>query len=231
MAPVTRHTRTRRGFTLTETMVFVPLGLMVMGMVWGFLMRSTEMTQKTDVKLQGLQANLILAMRLERDLESLYESRQYRMLIGDNGGALRFFRVADESPEAEWGNLPLEEVDYTFDASTGKVTRTVNQGKPDVLPGYFEMVHFRVETPPKEIDPAEDLPPAASVVFTAVAIPEEILALEAGGPRDPRRRTTLVSGIPMRWISSRNTYPFWNPIPYLPPPRETPPDDDDGDDG
>jgi len=209
----------RRGFTMVEISVFGAVGLLVMTAAWTFFSSSIRKGKSTDVKAEGLQTNLLLARALERDLAALYEdgahTLRFRKVPGETA-TLRFFRYRRESPEGAWDPVPLIEVSYTFDARTKRVTRQLEGGAPQVLYGYVERFNVRF---PKPVLPTDGLPlpVAPAVIFSSVSTPPEGLRkpLEE---RDMRSRTTLFgSGLRER-SAKRIAYPYWNEIPWRPPP-------------
>lgn len=213
-------TRARRGVTLTELLVFIPIGLTVLGLAWNFFSSGFKKGKATDVKIQSLQQNLVLTLSLERDLDRLYEARDFRPKIASDGSALEFYRSADTSPGATWEPLRLQRVFYRFDAFEQKVYRQVDDGGERPFSGRYELVHFRVENPPGPTDPPPDpgdpLIPAPSVVITIISVPP-LKEGETEADRKATDRTTLVSAVSRRWLGSRTSYDFWNPIPYVPP--------------
>ncbi len=211
-----RRFRARRAFTMVEALVFVPIGLAVMGIVWTLWSSSARKGKATDVKVQSLQENLVVALSLERDLQGIYEDSNHPIRIADDGSALLFSRCADASNAPEWVPLELEDVLYRFDAATGKVMRRIGNGEERAFSGSFELVHFRIENPTEPARSDQEIRSAPAVIFTLVSIPEEDMA-KPMNERDATRRTTLVSGVSRRWVASRVSHPFWNPIPYVPP--------------
>lgn len=207
----------RRGMTLVEIMVFGGLALFVVAAAGSLLGDSFRRARNTQTKLEGVQANLILSLTLERDLERLYEGQNHRIEFrtGPDASSLKFFRMADTSAEGEWDPLEVVEVEYAFDGASGKVSRREGS-RTDVLPGVFERVSFRLADP---VDPST-LPPgvlaeAPSVIFSAVAIGEATRARAESERRGPER-AVIVGGVGRRRVADRNAYPEIQPVPYTP---------------
>lgn len=208
---------TRRGFTMVEAVVFLPIATIVIVLAWTFFQSSARKGKATDVKLQGVQATLLFTLNVERDLDGLYEDQNHEVKILDEGRGIQFWRCATPSPEGNWDPLPLEKIEYRFDSLLGKLYRKAGDKPEDSILGCFEAVQFRLEHPlgASGTDTAAPLPHGPAVVFSAVAVPEEDIKkpLEE---RDARHRTTLFSAVPRRWLAGRAGYPFWNPVPYYP---------------
>ena len=213
------HRMRRRGVSLVEIGIFLPIGLMVVGLAWTFFSGSAKTQRRADAKLQGVQANLLLAMQLERDLEALYETPQYQLGISPDKRALQFWRCQEGSPEEDWDPLPIERITYQFDPASSRVFRTVGDGQPKALHGFFDRVHFHANQPksPDDADVGAPLPLTGTVYFWSVAIPQEDFEKPAH-ERDPFRASTLFSAVSRKWYTGRHSYPFWNPVPYYPPP-------------
>lgn len=213
----------RRGISMVEIGIFMPIGLMVVGLAWTFFSQSAKTSKRADATLQGIQTNLLFSLQLERDLEGLYEDPNYPITIWPDGTRLTFYRCADIPPDPAdfWPNLPVEVVEYMFHQPTGKVWRRVGadpNGK--ALHGYFESVFFWKNKPEVAIDASSPLPYSSTVSFFGVAMPED----EFRKPpieRDEFRtyNSTVFSAAARRWEAARFSYPFWNPIPYSPPDR------------
>lgn len=208
----------RRAVSLVEVLIFVPIGLAVIAIAWTFFTGSAKSSKRTDAKAQGIQTNLLLALSLERDLESLYETPppSFPFQITPEKTAIQFYRCASESPGSNWDPLPLEKITYRFDKKTGRVYRQVEDKTPEALHGYFEQVYFLVNTPRAAEGATDPLPMTSTVDFVAVAISTERFHADVDELKDPFLQTTLVGTIARRWDAGRFAYPFWNPIPYYP---------------
>lgn len=233
--------RRRSGFSLIEVTVFASVGLIVMAGVWAIFNSSIRRGKATDAKVQGLQAVLLLARTIERDMAMLYENQgkapgaaedivQYRVEpgVGTTLWLSRYHRDPSRDPGATWGKLPLQRVRYRFDSATKRVFRAVDGGPEKQLFGLFETVRFRGSQqdllPPYIPVPGQPLIPAPAYEFCIVSTPEDVLEmpLEERDEKRPRSRTTLVGGVPRERETAQRLYPYWNSIPYLPeaPPSE-----------
>lgn len=209
--------RRRRAFTLVEVVVFSAIGLLVVTGAWSLFRSSMTKGKRTDSKLQGVQAGLLFALQLEKDLDALHEARGkgIEFKITKEGADLLFHRYALESAGSTWEPLETRRVLYQFRTETGRIVRTLEGEPARELHGAFERVNFRPvkATPRAGYDGL--LPEAPAIVFSAVAIPDEALARPPSERRGPDR-TVVVGGVPRVTASRRNAYPFWNPVPYGP---------------
>jgi hypothetical protein len=231
----------RRGFSLIEVTVFAGVGLIVMAGVWAIFNSSIRRGKATDAKVQGLQAVLLLARTIERDMALLYENQgvapgafkdivQYREEpgVGTTLWLSRYHPDPGRDPGATWGKLPLQRVRYRFDATTKHVFRSVDGGPERALFGLFETVRFRGSQqdllPPYIPIPGDPLIPSPAYEFCIVSTPEDVLemTLEERDEKRPRSRTTLVGAVPRERETVQRLYPYWNNVPYLPeaPPEE-----------
>ncbi len=208
--------RRRLGFSLVEVTVFMAVGVLVMAGAWSFFQSSIRKGKATDVKVESLQADLLFARSLERDLEALYEDPEHAMDIVRGPGELRFsfWRYGEESPGDRWDPLPVERVTYRFDASKKRIFRRVGNGREDRLYGLFERMNIRFRNFQAQA-PGPPAVPSAAVIFSATSTPRETLQkpLEA---REEQDRTTLFGAVLREREAVRTAFPWWNPIPYAP---------------
>lgn len=231
----------RRGFSLIEVTVFASVGLIVITGVWAIFNSSIRRGKATDAKVQGLQAVLLLARTIERDMAMLYESQgvapgaakdivQYREEpgVGTTLWLSRYHPDPARNPGSTWGKLPLQRVRYRFNAIYKRVYRSVDGGPERTLFGLFETVRFRGSQqdllPPFLPTPGEPLIPAPAYEFCIVSTPEDVLdmTLDERDEKRPRSRTTLIGGVTREREAAQRLYPYWNNVPYLadPPPEK-----------
>lgn len=209
-------TRARRAMTLVEVVVFGGVMLLVVAGAWSFLRDSLRRGTSAETKLEGVQSALLLAIRLERDMEALYEGEGVEppaLEVTTTGAQLRFHRFTEDRQEARWGALEVVPVTYQFLVENQRVLRQVGGAAPEVLPGYFERLSFRHA--PNGGAPAVPgaLPEAPALVYSVAAASREVL--ERPEPRrEGRDRTVLVGAVPLEIRARRSNYPFWNPVPY-----------------
>lgn len=209
--------RARRGTTLIEVTVFMAVGIVVLGGAWSFFSSSIRKGKATDVKVESVQANLLLARRLEKDLHRLYEDTNHLMKTNKVAGSrftFEFWRTVETPPGAAWDRLQVEKVTYRFDSTRKRVYRTVGASPEVPLFGHFERFNVRFINYQRP-QVGQPLPPTPAVVVSMVSTPK----LELRKPLEEREepaRTTLFLTAHREVVASRATYPEWNPLPLSP---------------
>lgn len=207
---------TRRGTTLVEVALFAGIGMMVIAMAWSFLSSSMRTGERTDNKLDGVMADLLLAVQLERDLEACVVHPDVpppAVQLTSGGAQLKFYRATGASTRGEWAPLEVTPVTYQFLTEHGRVVRQVGAGPARAQWGSFERVSFRLA--PNGVAPPIDgaLPEAPAIVYSAAGVPEEILK-RPEAEREGPDRTVIVGGVALTQAARRQAYPFWNRVPY-----------------
>lgn len=206
----------RRGATLVELALFAGIGMMVIAMAWSFLSTSLRQGERTDNKLDGVQADLLLAVQLERDLEACVvhpEVPAPRVNLTEGGAELRIYRATATGAREKWEPLEVTPVVYQYLVETGRVVRKVGAGPPRALWGHFERVSFRLAPNGEEPGIPGALPEAPAIVYSAAGVPRTLLER----PLDEREgpdRTVIVGGVALTQAARRQAYPFWNRVPY-----------------
>lgn len=200
--------------TLVELMVFAAVGLLVVAAAWSFFRASMRRGDRADKKFEGVQSGLLLSIQLERDLAALYELEGNDPVpdVRTGGAKLSFLRYSDEQVESDWTELEVVPVTYQFRTESGRVLRQVGGEAPEVLPGVFERVNFRVANP-EVVEPGKALPEAPAVIYSVTAATREVLE-KPPARRRGSERTVLVGGVSREQRARRSAYPFWNPVPY-----------------
>jgi hypothetical protein len=206
----------RAGVTLVEVALFSGIGLAVIAAAWSLLRFAMGSAARTDAKLDGVQAAMLFAETLERDLEALYEGpgKPVRFLVAREGSDLTFHRFAGTSAGERWEPLRTVAVSYRFRVGTGRVYRTEDDGTPRELYGGFERVNYRIANPAARAQAPLGEGPA--ILYSAVATSEEVMA-RPEARRLATDRTVLEGAVTRTLVARRNAYPWWNPVLYGPP--------------
>jgi hypothetical protein len=206
----------RRAVTLVELALFAGIGMMVIAMAWSFLSTSLRQGARTDNKLDGVQADLLLAVQLERDLEACVVHPDVpppAIDLTDGGAQLRIHRATQTGARERWDPLEVTPVVYQFLVETGRVVRQVGNQAPRALWGHFERVSFRLAPNGEEPGIPGALPEAPAIVYSAAGVPRTLLERPLAEREGPDR-TVIVGGVALTQAARRKAYPFWNRVPY-----------------
>lgn len=206
----------RRGATLVELALFAGIGMMVIAMAWSFMSTSLRQGERTDNKLDGVQADLLLAVQLERDLEACVVHPDVpppRVELTEGGSELHFYRATATGTRERWDPLAVTPVVYQFLVETGRVARKVGDEPPRALWGHFERVSFRLAPNGDEPGIPGALPEAPAVIYSAAGVPRTLLE-RPEAEREGPDRTVIVGGVALTQAARRQAYPFWNRVPY-----------------
>ena len=195
----------RRAFTLVEAAVFSLIGMVVMVAVFVIFRNTQREATKTGVHLRGIQAAFALMERLSLDLrggmffESPFIGQPFQLKVLDDGRTVEFPRFDPLKAQAvppDSGSalslIPVQQVRYTFDPASGRVTRRIGSGRPDVLTTvrYLD-VSFRRDPPPSP--PVPGAPPVDNLLRVKIQwVPEERAKLP---PKERGEVMTVVAAL------------------------------------
>jgi len=187
--------------------MFVAVGGMIAPGAWQIFRGALRTSAATDRVVDGMAANLLLSLRLDRDLAALHEDDAHPIrfeVVADQEATLSFYRHAPGAGPRGWEALEVLEVRYRFDSRVKRIFRAQAGGEERMLPGLFERMHVRLLGGGEEEGPR--------VLVTAVSTPREWLRrpLEE---RPAHVRSTLGTTAVREDRVGERSYPFWNPVP------------------
>jgi len=208
--------RNRRGPTLIEVTVCFALACLVIANVWAIYAISQRHRVAADVRLEGVQKTTNLIERLEGDLRRIFIDSRHGLDVDDaDPGRVSFYVFDRDASDLDGGVIRVRSIEYRFAKDRRVVTRTVDGGTPERLPGFFERVRFHVKALPRY----HELPPAAAglpslvvsggfLEYLVVALPAALAPLPDSRIR-PQARTVLLGSVAMPGWRNQWKYEVW----------------------
>ena len=190
----------RRGFTLAELAVATLLGVLVVSGGLLVFLSAGNAEDRTWLKADAVEEAVVAQVTLERDLAALDQPVGQAPAIVDETAAGLAFRAwlpdHDEPVAVEWRH------------AAGVLARTVAGARTHAFRlGTGAVVRFSV------VDPGF----ARGGLPVLGAFGNRVAYRITAGAEHPRQRRaiTLVGAVPLRVKASRDTFPFWSPIPEV----------------
>lgn len=150
----------RRGTSLVEVLVFGFIGMAVIALVMGIMMRTTRQTVLTQERLRALQALGLLSERIAHDLTGGVafrrpDGKDMRATASADGRTLELYHFHPDPKQAadpvgsDGGVTPIrvERIAYTFDPAKGTLMRQYG-GTPPAAAVLNRFLSVRFSIPP-----------------------------------------------------------------------------------
>ncbi len=208
--------------TLTEVMVGVLVGVMVLIALFMLMRTGTRAFGKARARLTNLQAATVLIEWLDRDLRMLYESPTRQIDLDKYKVSFYVFDpdASRLSRDHRYPEIRLKKITYRFDSDKSSVHRREDDDPWMQFRGTFESVAFFFIPPnfDKSIGPLA-FNNYFNVRITCATGQELKINRKLPSFQDPRRKTinvmTLITSYGADMKARRNLYPVWN-APLLP---------------